>query len=80
VADAARSATGLLIFLVAPILVLLPLSVNDSEFLTYPMRGLTWRWYEQVFTDPKWRLAVQNSRDTPGWRLGTPIFHAQRRT
>lgn len=49
------------VFLMAPILAILPLSVNDSEFLTYPMRGLTGRWYEQVFADPKWRLAVQNS-------------------
>ncbi len=55
------SATAVLIFLVAPILALLPLSVNDSEFLTYPFRGWTWRWYTQVFSDPKWRLAVQNS-------------------
>jgi putative spermidine/putrescine transport system permease protein len=55
------SAAGVFIFLIAPILALLPLSVNDSEFLTYPMRGLTTRWYEQVFSDPKWRLAVQNS-------------------
>lgn len=49
------------VFLMAPILAILPLSVNDSQFLTYPMRGLTGRWYEQVFADPKWRLAVQNS-------------------
>jgi putative spermidine/putrescine transport system permease protein len=55
------SATAVLVFLVAPILALLPLSVNDSEFLTYPMRGLTWRWYGQVFSDPKWHLAVKNS-------------------
>lgn len=55
------SASAVLFFLMAPILAILPLSVNDSQFLTYPMRGLTTRWYEQVFTDPKWRLAVQNS-------------------
>ncbi len=55
------SATAVLLFLVAPILALLPLSVNNSEFLTYPMRGLTWRWYAEVFADPKWHLAVENS-------------------
>lgn len=49
------------VFLVAPILAILPLSVNDSQFFTYPMRGLTARWYEAVFFDPKWRLAIQNS-------------------
>lgn len=55
------SATAVFIFLIAPILAILPLSVNDSEFLTYPLRGFTWRWYDQVFADPKWRLAVSNS-------------------
>lgn len=55
------SATAVFVFLIAPILAILPLSVNDSEFLTYPLRGFSWRWYEQVFTDQKWRLAVSNS-------------------
>jgi len=50
-----------LVFLIAPILAILPLSVNDSEFLTYPMRGFSLRWYEAVFASDKWRLAVQNS-------------------
>lgn len=54
-------AVAVLIFLIAPILAILPLSVNDSEFLTYPMRGLTLRWYEGVFASEKWRLAVTNS-------------------
>lgn len=54
-------AVAVLVFLVTPILAILPLSVNDSEFLTYPMRGLTSRWYEAVFTSEKWRLAVANS-------------------
>lgn len=52
---------GVLVFLIAPILAILPLSVNDSNFLTYPMRGLTSRWYEAVFESEKWSLAVQNS-------------------
>ena len=49
------------IFLIAPILAIMPLSVNDSEFLTYPLRGLTTRWYEALFASEKWRLAVVNS-------------------
>jgi len=50
-----------LLFLIAPILAILPLSVNDSEFLTYPMRGFSMRWYDAVFASEKWRLAVMNS-------------------
>jgi putative spermidine/putrescine transport system permease protein len=54
-------AAAVLVFLIAPILAILPLSVNDSEFLTYPLRGITPRWYQSVFEDDKWRLAVRNS-------------------
>jgi putative spermidine/putrescine transport system permease protein len=49
------------IFLIAPILAILPLSFNDSTFLVYPMRGFTLHWYADVFASEKWRLAVQNS-------------------
>jgi len=52
---------AVLVFLIAPILAILPLSVNDSQFLTYPMRGFTTEWYRAVFASDKWRLAVQNS-------------------
>lgn len=54
-------AAAVLVFLIAPILAILPLSVNDSQFLTYPIRGFTTHWYEAVFESEKWRLAVQNS-------------------
>jgi putative spermidine/putrescine transport system permease protein len=54
-------AVAVLAFLIAPILAILPLSVNDSEFLTYPIRGFTTRWYEGVFESEKWRLALINS-------------------
>lgn len=49
------------IFLIAPILAILPLSFNDSTFLVYPMRGFTLHWYGDVFASEKWRLAVENS-------------------
>jgi putative spermidine/putrescine transport system permease protein len=55
------TATLVFIFLIAPILAIMPLSVNDSEFLTYPLRGFTTRWYEAVFASDKWRIAVVNS-------------------
>jgi putative spermidine/putrescine transport system permease protein len=54
-------ATLVFIFLIAPILAILPLSFNDSTFLVYPMRGFTLHWYADVFASEKWRLAVQNS-------------------
>ncbi len=48
-------------FLLAPIIAILPLSLNDGQFLTYPMRGLTLRWYEEFFTSPRWALSIRNS-------------------
>ena len=49
------------LFLVAPIVAILPLSVSDGEFLVYPIRGYSWRWFEAFFGSEKWRVAVQNS-------------------
>jgi putative spermidine/putrescine transport system permease protein len=51
----------ILIFLVAPILVIAPLSFNADSFLMYPMSGFSLRWYREFFASPTWRLALQNS-------------------
>ncbi|EKJ94898.1 ABC transporter permease [Bradyrhizobium lupini HPC(L)] len=50
-----------LIFLMAPILAIIPLSFNSEPFFTYPMPGLSWRWYEAVFASGDWQLAGRNS-------------------
>ncbi|MBW7861016.1 MAG: ABC transporter permease [Rhodocyclaceae bacterium] len=54
--------TGLiLLFLVLPILVIIPLSFNADSFLMYPMSGWSLRWYEEVVASPAWRRAIANS-------------------
>jgi putative spermidine/putrescine transport system permease protein len=63
---AARLALSLLAiavatFLVAPILAILPLSLSDGEFLVYPIRGFSWRWFEALISSEKWRVAIKNS-------------------
>jgi putative spermidine/putrescine transport system permease protein len=50
-----------LLFLIAPILVIMPLSFNAEPYFTYPMPGLSTRWYEDFFTSSRWQLALQNS-------------------
>lgn len=57
-----------LLFLILPILVIVPLSFNSEPFFSFTEGMLTlqpeaWslRWYEQVFTDPRWLLAIKNS-------------------
>lgn len=49
------------LFMVLPILAILPLSFNGSQFLAYPMRGLSTQWYGELFTLPKWGHAIWNS-------------------
>jgi putative spermidine/putrescine transport system permease protein len=50
-----------LLFLIAPILVIMPLSFNAEPYFTYPMPGLSLRWYEEFFTSERWQSALQNS-------------------
>jgi putative spermidine/putrescine transport system permease protein len=57
-----RALTALvLLFLIAPILIIVPLSFNDSSYFSYPMSGLTLKWYSAIFKDPQWRGAIANS-------------------
>ncbi len=50
-----------LAFLVAPVLVVIPLSFNAEPYFTYPMPGLSTRWYAAFFESEAWRLALRNS-------------------
>jgi putative spermidine/putrescine transport system permease protein len=51
----------ILLFLVAPIVVVFPLSFSSGELLTLPTPGYSTRWYEDFFTSSKWLLATRNS-------------------
>ncbi len=52
---------GVLFFLITPILVIMPLSFSSGTFLTYPLPGLSLRWYDAFLNSPQWMDAVQNS-------------------
>jgi putative spermidine/putrescine transport system permease protein len=51
----------IIVFLVAPVLVIMPLSFNANSFLMYPMAGFSLRWYEEFFHSATWQLALKNS-------------------
>ena len=51
----------IIVFLVAPIFVIMPLSFNADSFLMYPMAGFSLRWYEEFFRSATWQLALKNS-------------------
>jgi spermidine/putrescine transport system permease protein len=48
-------------FLYLPILLLVVLSVNDSQVIGLPFRGFTWRWFEEVWATPTLVSAILNS-------------------
>lgn len=48
-------------FLVAPTLVVVPMSFTASNSLTFPPEGLSTRWYEKMLTDPQWSTGFKNS-------------------
>jgi putative spermidine/putrescine transport system permease protein len=50
-----------LFFLVAPILAIMPLSFSSGSYLTYPLPGLSLRWYEDFLSTPRWITSLKNS-------------------
>ena len=53
------------VFLIAPVIVIIPLSFNSEPYFTYPMAGYSMRWYEEIFGDSPisilWQRAIVNS-------------------
>ena len=50
-----------LLFLISPILAVMPLSFNSESFFTYPMPGYSLKWYQDFFFNPRWTNAVKMS-------------------
>ena len=50
-----------LLFLISPILAVMPLSFNSESFFTNPMPGYSLKWYEDFFFNPRWSGAVKMS-------------------
>lgn len=50
-----------LFFLIAPVLIVVPLSFNQSTYFSYPMTGVTLGWYETIFASAEWRTTILNS-------------------
>lgn len=52
---------AILLFLILPVLVIIPLSFNGGSFLTFPLEGISLRWYRQLFASENWMTAIRNS-------------------
>ena len=69
--DVALSRTGawvlriffalVVLFLYAPIVILVIFSFNDSALPSFPLSGFTWRWYHQFLVNGELRAALETS-------------------
>lgn len=50
-----------LAFLAAPAFLMIPLSFDSGSGLTWPPKGFSLQWYEQMFTSPVWMQAITRS-------------------
>ena len=66
---------GVLIFLVTPVVAIIPLSFNAGSFLSYPLAGWSLRWYRELANSPEWIGAMRNSLiiATATATLATPL-------
>jgi len=49
------------LFIVAPILVIIPISFSSGSFLNYPLPGLSLKWYATIIKPHPWMFVLKNS-------------------
>ncbi|MGE8470360.1 MAG: ABC transporter permease [Paraburkholderia hospita] len=50
-----------LLYLILPVLAIVPLSFSSSTFLVYPIPGWSLRWYQNLIASDEWRMAAKKS-------------------
>jgi ABC-type spermidine/putrescine transport system permease subunit II len=55
------TAWAVLLFLLLPILIVIPVSLTGADFLEFPPSSLSLRWYAAYFNDPLWIAATWRS-------------------
>jgi putative spermidine/putrescine transport system permease protein len=48
-------------YLLAPTLVIVPMSFTQAHILSFPPQGFSFQWYQHMFTDPQWASGMVNS-------------------
>jgi putative spermidine/putrescine transport system permease protein len=48
-------------YLLAPTLVIVPMSFTQARILSFPPQGFSFQWYQRMFTDPQWASGIVNS-------------------
>ena len=49
------------VFLVGPMLVVVPMSFTEAKILSWPPQGFSTQWYAQMVSDPQWSRGFVNS-------------------
>lgn len=52
---------AILVFLIAPVLVVVPLAFNKEPYFNFPVREYSLRWFSELFGNPVWMSAIKNS-------------------
>jgi putative spermidine/putrescine transport system permease protein len=50
-----------LIFLIAPIFIVVPVSFSPTELMQFPPESFSFRWYDRLLTSTSWRNSAVNS-------------------
>jgi mannopine transport system permease protein len=58
IAGAALIVAAILFFLILPTLLIIPMSLSQTDYIQFPPKGLTLRWYQAYFGDPDWMAAT----------------------
>lgn len=51
----------ILAFLIIPILIIVPISLNSGAYFTFPPEGYSLRWYAAFWSDTEWLIALGRS-------------------
>ena len=51
----------IVVYLIAPMLVIIPMGLTSAEILSWPPEGVSTRWFEKMVGDPQWSRGFLNS-------------------
>ncbi|MVW70507.1 ABC transporter permease [Bordetella sp. 15P40C-2] len=54
-------AAFILLYLLLPLIIVIPMSFSDTSYLAFPPKGLTWHWYGEFFNSAGWMSAMYRS-------------------
>jgi putative spermidine/putrescine transport system permease protein len=57
----AASSYAILVFLILPVLIIIPLSFGAQKYLEFPPKGFSLQWYKSFFTSYNWTMATWTS-------------------